>query len=75
MTNLELAYNNISDISALAGLPNLTYLTLGANNIENLSPLVANTGLGEGVWVDVSENPLNSASTDTHIPALESRGG
>ena len=74
LTSLGLGRNNISDISPLAGLTNLTTLTLWTNSISDLSPLVANTGLGEGDRIDVSENPLNSASINTHIPALQSRG-
>ena len=77
LTNLESLYlkgNAITDISALAGLTNLTILNLGYNAIKNLSPLVANTGLEEGDWIDVSGNPLNSESIDTHIPALQEKG-
>ena len=74
LTDLGLRRNNISDISPLAGLTNLTTLTLWTNSISDLSPLVANTGLGKGDRIDVSENPLNSASINTHIPALQSRG-
>ena len=74
LTSLGLGRNNISDISPLAGLTNLTTLTLWTNSISDLSPLVANTGLGKGDRIDVSENPLNSASINTHIPALQRRG-
>ena len=49
-------------------------MRLAENNITDLSPLVANTGLGSGDWIDVKENPLNYASIKTHIPALQSRG-
>ena len=49
-------------------------MRLAENNITDLSPLVANTGLGSGDWIDVKENPLNRASIQTHIPALQSRG-
>ncbi len=80
LTSLNLSDNNISGISALAGLTNLTAsefspsLNLAGNDIEDLSPLVANTGLGSGDKIDVGGNPLNSTSIDTHIPTLESRG-
>ena len=66
--------NSISDISSLSGLTNLEYLTLANNSISDISPLVANTGLGTGDAVVVSENPLNAASINTHIPALQRRG-
>ena len=71
---LILSDNSISDISALAGLTNLRTLALDQNSISDILPLVANTGLGSGDEVDVSANPLNSASINTHIPALQSRG-
>ena len=74
LTRLDLGYNNISDISVLSGLTNLTELYLGGNSILDISPLVANTGFGHGDTVDVRSNPLNSASVQTYIPALKSRG-
>ena len=77
LTNLMVLYlsgNSISDISPLAGLTNLTELDLRGNSISDLSPLSENMGLGEEDWVNVSENPLNSAAINTHIPALQSRG-
>ena len=75
LTWLDLGYNdNISDISSLSGLTNLTYLNLIFNNVSDLSPLVANTGLGSGDVVDVRSNPLSDTSRNTHIPALQTRG-
>ena len=73
LTSLHLDANNISDISAVTGLTQLTNLSLGGNNISDLSPLVANTGLGSGDMVNVRGNPLNRASIQTHIPALQNR--
>ena len=74
LTRLSLDYNSISDISALSGLINLIWLSLLGNSISDLSPLVANTGLGQGDRVLVEGNPLNNASINTHIPALQRRG-
>ena len=77
LTNLEiltLTYNNISDILPLAGLNQLVLLLLTDNSISDLSPLVENRGLGSGNLVDVTENPLNSASISVHVPALKRRG-
>ena len=74
LTTLILWSNSISDISAVAHLTNLTVLHLWDNSISDLSPLVENMGLGEGNWVDVRANPLNAASINIHIPALQSRG-
>ena len=52
----------------------LTFLDLRSNSISDISPLVANTGLGSGDTVDVQRNPLSYASIHTHIPTLQSRG-
>ena len=71
---LRLSSNSISDISSLSGLTNLRWLGLSSNSISDISPLVANTGLGTGDEVNVTENPLNTASINTHIPALQRRG-
>ena len=49
-------------------------MRLAGNNISDLSPLVTNTGLGDGDELDVQGNPLNYASIKTHIPNLRSRG-
>ena len=68
-TLLSLGRNNVTDVSALAGLTNLTVLILKSNQISDLSPLVANKGLGAGGTVDVTDNPLNPASHSTHVPA------
>ena len=74
LTRLSLDYNSISDISALSGLINLIWLSLLGNSISDISPLVANTGLGQGDAIIVNGNPLNNASINTHIPALQRRG-
>ena len=74
LTRLSLGRNNVTDVSPLAGLTNLKTLILQSNRISDLAPLVANEGLGAGTAVDVTDNPLNSASHSTHIPALQARG-
>ena len=71
---LRLGGNVITDISALSGLTNLVVLRLWDNNISDISPLVANRGLGAGEGISVSENPLNDASINVHIPTLQDRG-
>ena len=71
---LNLAGNSVSDISTLAGLTNLSFLNLNSNAISDISPLVANMGLGARDFVGGWGNPLSEASTNTHIPALQSRG-
>ena len=74
LIELVLQGNAITDISPLSSLTNLTGLWLAYNTISDISPLVANTGLGSGDRVFVNDNPLSSASINTHIPALQSRG-
>ena len=74
LTELYLSSNNISDISAVGGLTNLTWLNLSVNNISDISPLVANAGLGDGDRIYVKRNPLSYQSIHTHIPTLQSRG-
>ena len=71
---LSLDRNPLSDLSPLASLTNLTELHLARSSISDLSPLVANTGLADGDWISVFENPLNEASINTHIPILRGRG-
>ena len=58
----------------MGGLTELTSLNLGFNSISDLSPLVANVGLGSGDWVQLVGNPLSHTSINTHIPILQSRG-
>ena len=74
LTWLSLSSNDVTDLSVLEGLTNLTYLNLSGNDISDLASLVANKGLGERGTVDVTENPLNDASRNTNIPALQARG-
>ncbi|MBN2099408.1 MAG: leucine-rich repeat domain-containing protein [Dehalococcoidia bacterium] len=71
---LRLGYNEISDIRPLAGLTALTELSITANQICDVEPLADNPGLGAGSLVDLSSNPLNSASVNTWIPLLLDRG-
>ena len=74
MTGLGLGGNNVSDVSAVSGLTNLTLIDLSDNSISDLSPIVANAGLGEGDTVSVEGNPLSAESIYTHIPTLQARG-
>ena len=74
LRGLNLSGNNISDIAPLSRLTNLRGLDLSRNSITDFSPLVANTGLGAGDRVDVTNNPSSATSINMHIPALQSRG-
>ena len=64
---------DISDLTGLEAATNLKTLSLRNNSISDLSPLVANVGVGTGDRVDVRGNFLNAMSINTHIPALQSR--
>ena len=74
LTDFRIDFNSISDISALSGLLALTALDLQGNSISDISPLVANSGLDNGDWVDLRDNPLNDTSINAHIPNLEGKG-
>jgi Leucine-rich repeat (LRR) protein len=49
----------IQDLTPLQGLVNLNMLYLAENQIDDISPLVQNSGLGKGDLVDIEENPLD----------------
>ena len=74
LRELGLDNNSVSDISVIAGLPQLSYLNLENNSISDISPLVQNTGLGNGDTVNLKGNPLSNLSINTHIPTLQNRG-
>ena len=74
LERLFAASNGISDLSPLAGLPELAVLDLRSNRITYLGPLVANGDLAEGDWVALDGNPLSEESVNTHVPALRERG-
>ena len=67
--------NQISDISSLSPLTNLSVLSLYNNQISDISPLVANAGLSAGDVVDLRNNPLSDEALNDYIPALQARGG
>jgi len=71
---LDFDYNNINDLSGLRNLTGLRVVRLRYNDVTNLAPLVANTGIGSGDFLDIAGNPLDSASIGDHIPALRERG-
>ena len=77
LQNLDLNKNRIVDISPLAGLTKLSVLVLAENRIRDLTPLATRLGPRQDqyglLFLDVTGNPLNAASRDTHIPALQAR--
>ena len=74
LEDLLLFDNSISDISPVEGLTAMTLLGLDDNAISDVSPLVGNAGLGAGDYLYLRGNPLDGASVQTHIPALQARG-
>ena len=77
LTYLELGNNAISDVSPLANLTQLTYLNLYNNAISDVSPLAGLNLTGtqwDSTGLDLKLNPLNYASINTHIPAMQARG-
>ena len=66
--------NQIKDISELQYLPKIHVIGLSGNKIEDLLPLVNNTNIGKGVYIFLSNNPLNQKSINEYIPALIARG-
>lgn len=74
LESLQLEGNHIVDVAPLAALPALLDLNLAINNISDLAPLTQLANLGEGVRIDVSENPLSEDSINLHIPALVALG-
>ena len=73
LTHLHARNIDISDLTGLESATNLTYLSLNDNNISDISPLVANTGLGSRDHVHLWGNPLSSLSLNDYIPALRGR--
>jgi len=71
LTELDLRYNQISDISPLASLTNLTELDLRYNQISDISPLVSLTNLSR---LYIAYNPLDTESGDIYIRQLRKSG-
>ncbi len=55
-------YNNLSDISFLQNLINLSFLKLQNNNITDIKTLVDNAGIDSGDNVYLETNPLSDIS-------------
>jgi hypothetical protein len=74
----DLAVSSFTDTTATlrlsSGLTQLTELQVSYNLIEDLAPLLANTGLGEGDRVLVRKNPLSETALNDQITALVARG-
>ena len=66
--------NNISDLGPLSGLTALSGLSLQDNAISDLSPLLANSGLGADDAISLRDNPIDCADQADNIQALLDRG-
>ena len=75
LTSLSLWGNTISDVAPLANLTKLRHLDLNFNNISDVAPLVK-LNLTGTQWggLYIRGNPLNYASINTHIPAMQAKG-
>ena len=74
LERLNLRGNRVVDIGALAELPRLSLIELDDNDVADISPLIANAGIGLGDQVFLSGNPLSSASIAGSIPELREKG-
>ena len=63
--------NEISDLSPLSGLTNLTYLNLGRNIV---SDVVALSGMTNLTWLDLSDNIISDITPLSGLINLESLG-
>lgn len=82
LTNLEVIWvhhNYITDISVYSDMTipeNLIWLSLYHNRIRDISPLVANAEIDKWDFIDLRENPLNSAAicgVESHLNILDDR--
>lgn len=73
LTSLSASERGISDLAGLELCLNLTDLQLDLNEIDNISSLVQNEGLGEGDAVYLRGNPLSWNSIHVYIPELRAR--
>lgn len=73
LLELEISASPISDISALESLTGLSILSLDGCQLDDLTPLIANPGLGGSDYLNILNNPLSgpapSAACD-QLPLL-----
>src|SRR4030042_5381054 len=74
LENLDLSDNKISNISPLAGLTNLKEVKLSRNSISDISPMLSPKWLSRRYHVDLSVNPLSTASRRFGILLLQQTG-
>ncbi len=71
---LQARATGITDVSVVARLPEYYIFALGYNGIRDLSPFVANPGVGWWDAVYLLGNPLSYDAIYTQIPVLKARG-
>jgi hypothetical protein len=74
LTRLDANDLNISNLAGLEFCKNLTSLALSDNQITDISPLSANSGISSETEIYLHDNPLSETSINTYIPQLKSRG-
>ena len=65
---LRLGFNQISDLTPVCGLDNLSYLDVHNNRVSDISCLTGYTSLGR---LDLRNNPLSQAAYDVYIPQIQ----
>lgn len=73
LITLNASNKGISNLTGLEYCTALSNLDLSHNEIADISPLVANTGLGSGDTVHLEYNPLSGDSYG-YVKQLTSRG-
>ena len=67
--------NEITDLSALANLNLLEWISLASNQVGDLTPLVTNSGVGSGDSIILIQNSvLNCQSQEANLQSLRGRG-
>ncbi|MEQ8973051.1 MAG: leucine-rich repeat domain-containing protein [Coleofasciculus sp. C1-SOL-03] len=64
-TELDLSFSQITDVSSLSGLTNLSLLDLSNNQITDVSPL---SGLTNLTGLDLGENPIPQPTCPVSSP-------
>ncbi len=72
--SFSLTFSTTADLTGLEYCTNLTELDLRKNQINDISPLVENSGLSEGDIIILTNNPLSETSKEIYIPELQERG-
>ena len=71
---LCLGYDRICDITVLSKLTGMKGIWLQRSRICDISTLVCNESISEGVIINLGENPLSEESVKKHIPILQEQG-